>query len=97
MRSLALNFTNIRGLKCEQLIKSKSIEKLELMKFTRSEESGGQYIKPINIIAVFSAIANRNKHKWITLKLDIDAFEVTDHIRVQIPRNSKVLNVGWKK
>lgn len=68
---------------------------LELMKYKGI--AAEKWISSEAIISAFAALAIRHPLKWVTLRLDVDVIEITHDIRKSVPRNMKLLNVGWKK
>ncbi len=96
LQFLTLNLTDINDDGCEHISNSESLQTLELVKYN-GPKAGESLISSHKIIESFRNLANRNRDKWFTLRLDIDVFEVNDGIKRGIPRNMKLLNVGFKK
>jgi len=93
---LTLNLTDICDDGCEHLSNSESLHTLELIKYN-GPKAGQTLISSDKIIQSFGNLADLNRDKWFNLRLDIDVFEVNEEIRRKIPRNMRLLNVGYKK
>lgn len=98
LKSLTLNLTDITDNGCEHLIECQSLQSLELVKY-KGPKAGETLISSLKMIETFKKLAKReiNVNKWFDLRLDIDVFEVNDEIKSQIPRNMRLMNVGFKK
>ena len=69
---------------------------LELVKY-KGPSAHQTLIDSIKVIQVFGQLASLKPNKWFVLRLDIDVFKVSQDIKRLVPRNVRLINVGYKK
>ncbi|XP_054153819.1 uncharacterized protein LOC128952443 isoform X2 [Oppia nitens] len=96
LSSLALNTTNISDEGIDNLMASDSLSTLELIKYS-GPNAGNKLINTPKVLQLFKQLATLRIDKWFHLRLDWDEFEVTNDVKSSVPRNVKIINIGYKK